>query len=465
MSETDFDLAVVLLHHYGGSARTWDAVIARLPGIRCIAPNLRGFGGSRAEDGLYRLSDYVRDVRQVLAESGARSFVLVGHSMGGKIAMAALADGLTGVEALVLLAPSPPTPEPISDEVRARLARTLERSAGGDVVSGATARALSPDAFERAVSDVQRSEPAAWLAWLEAGSRQDISVAVRRVAVQTLLLSGDRDQNIPTDVIRREVLTCLPSATLSIIPGAGHLLPLEAPAAVANAIKTVVRQRLARRGADGLGPSGGIAAQALLGRYRLGFVAELLNSDAVTEATRRAVVARVQPPLAGGPRFFTQDQLETLQSLCARLVPQPSGDVQVDIARRVDERLAHGLGNGWRYFEMPSDGDAYRGSLLALDEMARGTFAQQFSRLTGEQQDRILLHAQYNEVEVGPWARVSPARFIEEILVESCEIYYSHPAVQEKIGYAGMADAKGWGLIGLNQRDPLEPLESEDDRA
>lgn len=460
MSQPATEPAVIFLHHFGGSSRTWDDVIARLPGVRCIAPDLRGFGASDISDASCNLSDYASDVRRLLTTTGVDRFVLVGHSMGGKIAMAAVAGGLPGIEALLLLAPSPPTPEPISDEARAKLASTLDRAAGAEVVSEATARPLSSTAFDKTVADIHRSAPAAWRAWLESGSREDISPAVDAINLPTTVLSGSLDRAIPTAVVQKQVVARIRGARFSIIPGVGHLLPLEAPAAVANAILNVLNLRARRQAAsrgDGLEKNPASTAPLPVLSYPRGFVSDLLNSDAVRQATRRALTARAAPAAVKDPEFFTTTEMATLRAMCARLIPQPTDRPPLDMVTAVDERLARGKGNGWRYAAMPPDGEFYRRSLQALDETARHMLGQAFARLDIHQQDRLLLSVQYDEVRGGLWTGLSPRQFIEELLAEISEVYFSHPLVQNEIGYAGMADARGWTRIGLDQLHDIEP--------
>jgi len=199
--------------------------------------------------------------------------------------------------------------------------------------------------------------------------------------------------------------------------------------------------------------------------YPRGFLAALLDSEAVTDATRRALTARVAAAPSTSPAFFTPGELGTLQAICARLIPQPPDRAPIDITAVVDERLAHGMGNGWRYVSMPPDGEAYRQSLQAVDETARARFGHEFTRLRGDQQDRVLLAVQFDEVTTRTWTGLSPSRFLEELLAEIAEVYYSHPVVQEEIGYAGFADARGWTRVGLDQLDDVEPRPQEARRA
>jgi len=112
-------VTIVLLHHFGGSARTWDPMIDHLRAeLDCVAPDLRGFGAAHAFAGPYTVDQYADDVARLVDRLALERFVLVGHSMGGKIALALAARRPAGLASLVLLAPSPPAPEPMSEEDR-----------------------------------------------------------------------------------------------------------------------------------------------------------------------------------------------------------------------------------------------------------------------------------------------------------------------------------------------------------
>jgi len=85
----DGDPALVFLHYWGGSSRTWQDVIDRLGGRpRSIALDQRGWGGSVATDGRYDLSAMADDAETAARTLGLSRYVLVGHSMGGKVAQA-----------------------------------------------------------------------------------------------------------------------------------------------------------------------------------------------------------------------------------------------------------------------------------------------------------------------------------------------------------------------------------------
>jgi hypothetical protein len=201
--------------------------------------------------------------------------------------------------------------------------------------------------------------------------------------------------------------------------------------------------------------------------YPRGTVRALVDTDFVTPATREVLKSRLvpddAPPLAGSkPRFFDAEAFDTLRAACARLIPQADRSRPVDLAGAVDERLADGHCDGWRYSQMPPDGEAYRRGLMGLNESARAMFGIAFYELEASSQDAVLLAVQLNEAQGQTWKTVPARRFFEELLAELTECYYSDPLTQEEIGYVGFADAHGWNAIGLNELEAHEPRGIED---
>lgn len=236
---------LVFLHHFGGSARSWGEVITRLGGAyETLALDLPGFGDASAAPGPYTVAAMADQVATRLRALGVDRFVLIGHSMGGKVALAIAARRPVGLRTLVLLAPSPPTAEPIAEDERAALiAGWAEYSVASQTLAGTTARPLPDERRRVAIDDMMRAGKAAWTAWLEGGSREDISAEVAAIEVPAVILSGTCDSVLSTEIIRREVAVRLPVAAVVTVEGAGHLLPLEAPEAVARAIMRVATDR------------------------------------------------------------------------------------------------------------------------------------------------------------------------------------------------------------------------------
>lgn len=238
MPARDGEPALVFLHYFGGSGRVWDGVVAQLgTDYEAAAPDLRGFGSAGSMPGPYTLGAYAEEVEDLIHRRGFERTILVGHSMGGKIALSLAARRPAWLAGLVLVAPSPPTPEPMSEADRAgMLAGYGQPAAALATARKIVARPLAPALLAQVVEDMLRSAEPAWAAWLQEGSREDISAGVGRLSVPAVVVSGTQDKTIPTSVLASEVLPRLERGRLVTIPDAGHLLPLEAADEVAGLV-------------------------------------------------------------------------------------------------------------------------------------------------------------------------------------------------------------------------------------
>src|ERR1700676_378889 len=114
--------ALVFLHYWGGSRRTWSEVIGRLSNrFRCIAVDLRGWGRSGRNTDDFSLSAQANDVQAVVEALELKDFVLVGHSLGGKVAQIVAATRPAGLRAVALVAPAPPQPLHVPDAQKPRM--------------------------------------------------------------------------------------------------------------------------------------------------------------------------------------------------------------------------------------------------------------------------------------------------------------------------------------------------------
>ena len=92
------------------------------------------------------------------------------------------------------------------------------------------------------IADNLRSTQAAWNAWLDHGSRKNIRARLPRFDVPCQLLVGEHDRAISPATQRHATLPLLPPDTmLQRVPGASHLLPLEAPLAVVAALQAAAQ--------------------------------------------------------------------------------------------------------------------------------------------------------------------------------------------------------------------------------
>ena len=233
-------ITFLALHYWAGAGHEFDQVAAHLaPDYRLLAPDLGGFGAALPPAGGFSVDAYADTVAAFVAAEQLTRYVLVGHSMGGKIALALAAQQPAGLVGLALLSPSPPTPEPMTDQDRQASVQAWGQPAEAEKTARHITAHNPPAATHRQiVADNLRTTRAAWEAWLLHGSRENISARMAAVEVPCTILAGDQDPIMSPSVHGLETLPLLPAGTpLEIIGGAGHLLPYEAPAEVADLLR------------------------------------------------------------------------------------------------------------------------------------------------------------------------------------------------------------------------------------
>lgn len=235
--------ALVFLHYWGGSSRTWQHVVDALsPDYRTIAIDQRGWGKSASPPAGYALSDLADDALALIDALHLESYLLVGHSMGGKVAQLVASRRPRGLRGLVLVAPAPPTPLALPLDARQGMVHAYDSR---ESIVATVQQVLAPDGLsdrdlDTVIADSLAGASPAKAAWPLTTSQEDITADVPKIDVPVIVISGEHDRVDPPEVLVRELLPRIPQARLVVLPGVGHLLPLEAPADLAHVIKAFV---------------------------------------------------------------------------------------------------------------------------------------------------------------------------------------------------------------------------------
>jgi pimeloyl-ACP methyl ester carboxylesterase len=232
--------ALVFLHYWGGSSRTWRHVISALDGAyRTVAIDQRGWGRSDKPASGYALADLAGDAQAVIEALHLDHYILVGHSMGGKVAQLMASRKPEGLAGLVLVAPSPPSPLGLPLDVRQGMVSAYDTRENiiATVEQALAGGPLDPADLEVVIADSLAGAPAAKQAWPLFASQEDITDAVPQIAVPTVVISGENDRVDPPSVLTDELLPRISQASMRLLPGVGHLSPLEAPERLASLIK------------------------------------------------------------------------------------------------------------------------------------------------------------------------------------------------------------------------------------
>ncbi len=171
--------------------------------------------------------------------------------------------------------------------------------------------------------------------------------------------------------------------------------------------------------------------------------------DDVTADLIRARVAE-QP----APRFFTAAEQSAAQALVGQLLDQPQDDLGVPVMLMIDARLADGQTDGWRYEDMPEDGQAWRDTLVYLDRDAKEQFGAGFASCQRDEQARVIQAVQ--DLGSSPWHGLPAARVWSLWTRYACTALYAHPAAWDEIGFSGPAYPRGYKNLGVDTREPFE---------
>jgi pimeloyl-ACP methyl ester carboxylesterase len=262
---------LVLLHGIASTADTWSPVVAGLAARHTvIAPDLLGHGHSAKPRGDYSLGAYASGVRDLVAALGYERATVVGHSLGGGIAMQFAYQFPERVERLVLIGSGGLGREvhpilraatlPGSELVLALLGGAWLRTTGGAV--GATLARLGLRTGEDLAgvttgigSLADASARSAFVltarAAIDAGG-QRVSATDRlylAAKLPTLIVWGERDPIIPADH-GRAAHAAIPGSRLEIFEGAGHFPHREHPVRFVSALEDFVRTTEPARIAD-----------------------------------------------------------------------------------------------------------------------------------------------------------------------------------------------------------------------
>jgi len=230
--------AVVFLHGLGGCWRDWEPQLDSLSDrYRCVVIEHRGHGRSELTRGEYSTRLFADDAAAVCAQLGIEHAHVVGLSMGGLVAQALAVGHPELVDSMVLcdtgLGLRSKRAEYLrkaADETRAKGFRD-SRGVVPETSPGWSAKTLAdhPEIMRNNQRESESADPDAWARAAIAVAEHDLTGEIESVTAPVLLIWGDSDEVIPiaSAKLLQEVF---PAAELVVLPDAGHVANLEAPA-------------------------------------------------------------------------------------------------------------------------------------------------------------------------------------------------------------------------------------------
>jgi pimeloyl-ACP methyl ester carboxylesterase len=230
---------LILIHGAGGDHLSWPTQLRRLSGYRVYAPDLPGHGKSKGH-GLQRISDYGEIVLEWMYKLELPKVVLGGHSMGGAIALWIAIHHPETLRGLALMSTGAALPVNLS------LIEEMATQAGfptavNKIMDWSFSARIEPALVENVKKQMLKQRPSVLAGDFRACDLVDQSGELDQVLVPAKILVGDEDKMTPIR-FSEELAKGIINAEMEVINGAGHMLPLEKPEAVAGSIKSFLER-------------------------------------------------------------------------------------------------------------------------------------------------------------------------------------------------------------------------------
>ncbi|MET0931928.1 MAG: alpha/beta hydrolase [Aeromicrobium sp.] len=241
---------LVLLHAFPLDSGMFDRLVPLLDGhARVVTIDLPGLGGSEVPETEPSMDDIAENVLHVLDDLAVDRAVVLGISTGGYVALQMAAGSPERISALVLGSTTPHRIQPDVPDERRSVADEIDRLHSTGPVADSVDEGLGPtahdeqpglvDALRRTIADAD-PDGVAWMARAIA-DRHDTTDALRAYPGPVLLLFGAEDEATPP--ARGEEMLALRGdapTRLVVLPGTGHLTPLESPVPVADELVDLI---------------------------------------------------------------------------------------------------------------------------------------------------------------------------------------------------------------------------------
>lgn len=240
--------ACLMLHGFGEGAFVWDRFVPlAAPFCRLFAADLRGHGYSDWDiERNYRITDYESDILLIIERLALRRLTLIGHSLGGKIAIRIAARKAGDIRGLIVVDYGPDVSELAVSRIRADFARqlrvytsptdyaTLLRDQRPMMADSTIEEIASIALRERANGGYELKCDPALLNYPSGGSeRSDMWFALGQITCPTLVLRGVASSVLRHDVAQR-MANVLPMGRFITVPRAGHSVMLDNAADFGN---------------------------------------------------------------------------------------------------------------------------------------------------------------------------------------------------------------------------------------
>ena len=230
--------AVVLIHGFPLAKEIWEAQSAALaPTHRVVALDLRGMGRSSVPDGPYLMETLAGDVAAVMDHLGIERATIVGHSLGGYVALAFARMYVERVARLALVCSRIIADTPERASARRASAQELERNGidaqaiaqSVDRLFLAKTREKSPQMLEKARKILENSDARGLASMVRGMALRDTSEDIAPELGMPVLVVASRHDPVVPAAESEAMASAFPAARLAWLEESGHVPMLEEP--------------------------------------------------------------------------------------------------------------------------------------------------------------------------------------------------------------------------------------------
>ena len=237
---------VVLIHSLALDRHVWDGVVERLrDAAQILTYDCRGHGHSERRSGHFTAESFAGDLGALLDHVGWKAAIVGGCSMGGCVALAfaglnpARALGLGLIDTTAWYGPGAPA------KFRERAEAARAKGMAGLIDFQVTRwfsddfRAAHPEVLQKAGAVFVANDFDCYAASCALLGDADLRSHLPHLRMPVAIVVGEEDYATPVDM-SRQLHAALPHSTLTVLPKARHLTPIERPDAIADILRSLV---------------------------------------------------------------------------------------------------------------------------------------------------------------------------------------------------------------------------------
>lgn len=238
---------VLVMHEWLGDHNNWEPLWPYLntEQYSFIFVDLRGYGWSKAVQGVYSANEAAGDAAQVMERLGFRRYHVVGHSMSGMVAQRLAVNYPERVKSLVAISPVPASGFKTDDAGMQGLRAVINDDEALKRAIAARGGSRYGDTWINFKLKLARNAMTkeAMAGYLQMFTQTDFAQEARGLKTPVLAITGKYDLPFyQEDSVRKNFAPLYPNFTLKVCQESGHYSMLEAPVFLASSIEAFIRQ-------------------------------------------------------------------------------------------------------------------------------------------------------------------------------------------------------------------------------